>query len=173
VHTVTFDQPVSLESVSARVGEMAREVYLNVTGTHNNGNGTNKYMGVISTRLTTHALNFKHKITVVTFSLKGKATTLVLDDFDFGYKHSANAGAGVINTKMGFEELLEHKDVYKLLAGGKRVAIQKLNDEYDLYPGIYFSHDLILGYDADANPGLGGQVYLYSYVGSKSYIRFT
>ena len=77
-----------------------------------------------------------------------------------------------INTKMGFEELLENKRIYKDLINGKKLFIQELNEKYKLYPGIEFSKDLMLGYDAKANPGLGGQVYLYCQVGGKTYIRF-
>ncbi|MFC1547892.1 hypothetical protein ACFL5M_05135 [Candidatus Neomarinimicrobiota bacterium] len=171
-HTITFDQPVYFTSVSAKVGKLAKLVYLNVAGTHNNGNGTSEYSGVISTKLTAHPLDFKHKITVAKISLTGKADDLVLDNFEFG--HNQHANNAVINTKMGFEELLElDKKVFNdILKTSQKYSFQHANEKYDLYPGIVFSSDFKLGYDSNANPGLGGQVYLYCNIGRKAYIRF-
>jgi hypothetical protein len=170
-HTISFDQPVFLTSVSARVAKLAKLVYLNITGSHNNGKGTSEYMGSLSTRLTAHPVDFKHKVTVTTFRVTGKADMLVLDDFEFGDKNNNNA---VINTKMGFEELLElDKKVFSdILKISQKTSFQAANEKYDLYPGIVFSNDFRLGYDPSANPGLGGQLYLYCNIGRKAYIRF-
>jgi len=168
--SVTFDQPVYFTSVSARVVAYSMNVNLIVTGIHGKGTEPSEYTGVVNKILTDHPLNFEQKVTMATFRLKGKAETLVLDNFVFG--HKPNANARVTNTKMGFEELLENEEVYKYAVDGRERAFQKLNDKFDLYPGIEFSPNLMLGYDAKANPGLGGQVYLYCKVGANAYIRF-
>ena len=96
---------------------------------------------------------------------------MILDDFDFGGK--GNNNNAVINTKMGFEDLLEldKKTFADVLKIGHK-SFQSANEKYGLYPGIVFSSDFRLGYDPSENPGLGGRLYLYSNIGSKSYMRF-